>query len=403
MKRKPPFALPSLKFEALLLLLYYYCYTLLTLTQVRGIHASGSGSSIELERSSLDKNAASPNQEYESKANHDQIVYGVPQTIVERYEPRISRVLKRTHRYMQKRKGNANNNNEPCQNQHTLCSYWAALDKCNDSFLTLDACRPACMACLETDRCNVFASTDTLVSNSTARKFLARETPSIIEQLYDSFPSDSIEILSEDPLVYQIDNFISFSECKRIIDWAANEQNGDSTAEFFEPSKETFQRNGTRNSDTAWCIHPSCQQVTYNFTRRLEDWWGIPSSHYEHLQILRYRPGQYYRRHHDGQRVPYAGRRLFTAYLYLQEPLEGGETEFPELSIKVKPRAGRLVVWPNYRLTQDSDVASRDILSIVIEEKTDHEAKTVLKGIKYGMNVWVHEQDFKGPWELKCF
>ncbi len=52
--------------------------------------------------------------------------------------------------------------------------------------------------------------------------------------------------------------------------------------------------------------------------------WGEP------LHILRYRPGQQYRPHHDAHAfAPVAQRRLATALLYLNDAYEGGEPIFP--------------------------------------------------------------------------
>lgn len=70
--------------------------------------------------------------------------------------------------------------------------------------------------------------------------------------------------------------------------------------------------------------------------------WGEP------LHILRYAPGQQYRPHHDAH--PYAEverRRVATALLYLNDAYEGGETNFPELGIKVRGGLGDLLIFHN--------------------------------------------------------
>lgn len=64
----------------------------------------------------------------------------------------------------------------------------------------------------------------------------------------------------------------------------------------------------------------------------------------EPAQILKYSPGQHYDAHIDsGTNVP----RVISALLYLNDVEEGGETEFVKFDINIKPRAGRLVIFPS--------------------------------------------------------
>ena len=74
---------------------------------------------------------------------------------------------------------------------------------------------------------------------------------------------------------------------------------------------------------------------------------SCPMKNTEHLQVLKYEPGQFYRSHHD-QNSPYdspAGPRIFTFFLYLSDVTEGGETYFPKLGLTVTPKSGSALVW----------------------------------------------------------
>ena len=53
--------------------------------------------------------------------------------------------------------------------------------------------------------------------------------------------------------------------------------------------------------------------------------------------MLKYDPGQFYKAHHDQNTHPdsLSGVRLFTFFIYLHEPVSGGETRFPKLGITV--------------------------------------------------------------------
>jgi prolyl 4-hydroxylase len=76
--------------------------------------------------------------------------------------------------------------------------------------------------------------------------------------------------------------------------------------------------------------------------------------------------------HHERDRQQ--GPRILTAYLYLNEVEEGGETNFPELNVTVAPKRGRVAIWPSVFSEFPSDKDGR----------TEHQALPVIKGEKYG-------------------
>lgn len=72
--------------------------------------------------------------------------------------------------------------------------------------------------------------------------------------------------------------------------------------------------------------------------------YDVPFYATEPAQILKYAPGEFYDPHCDaGPNVP----RVVSALLYLNDVEDGGETEFVNFDIKVKPKAGRLVIFPS--------------------------------------------------------
>ena len=76
------------------------------------------------------------------------------------------------------------------------------------------------------------------------------------------------------------------------------------------------------------------------------------------------------------------------------QPTGGGETEFTHIhpTIKVKPKLGRMILWPSQR---DSD-------SLVPDERTTHQACNVTEGIKQAANLWVHLYDYQTPSTIGC-
>ena len=63
--------------------------------------------------------------------------------------------------------------------------------------------------------------------------------------------------------------------------------------------------------------------------------------------VQRTRPGEGYHQWHFEDGLPgYMHRRKLVWMLYLNDVEEGGETEFLHFSKRVKPKAGRIVIWP---------------------------------------------------------
>lgn len=84
--------------------------------------------------------------------------------------------------------------------------------------------------------------------------------------------------------------------------------------------------------------------------------YGVRFPYAEPCTILRYRAGQFYRRHIDNlllasrmqevqQGIP---TRDISVVGYLNDGFTGGETYFDRQAIKVKPEAGAVLVFPSY-------------------------------------------------------
>lgn len=104
--------------------------------------------------------------------------------------------------------------------------------------------------------------------------------------------------------------------------------------------------------------------------------------------MLQYELGQAYNAHHDMSPLDSGlacGPRVLTFFLYLSDVEEGGETAFPSLGIAVKPAKGKALLWPS---TLNDDPSMQDI-------RTIHEARPVVKGVKYAANAWLHLYDYR--------
>jgi prolyl 4-hydroxylase len=104
--------------------------------------------------------------------------------------------------------------------------------------------------------------------------------------------------------------------------------------------------------------------------------WGEP------LTILRYRPGQQYRPHHDaGGLEKGTGMRHWTALIWLNDTFGGGETHFPDLNISVRGGVGDLLVFRN-----------------VVDGRPDprmlHAGLPVTSGEKWMASRWIRGEDY---------
>lgn len=112
----------------------------------------------------------------------------------------------------------------------------------------------------------------------------------------------------------------------------------------------------------------------------------LPPENSEPCQLLRYRGDQKFDPHADAfarnagglEALARGGQRLFTTLCYLNDVEEGGETEFPYLKLKVKPKVGRVLIFGNTRLgTADG------------HPHANHAGRTVEGGgEKYVLSIW---------------
>ena len=101
--------------------------------------------------------------------------------------------------------------------------------------------------------------------------------------------------------------------------------------------------------------------------------WGEP------LTILRYRPGQQYRPHHDAGAQ---AARHWTALIWLNEDYEGGETDFPDVGLRVKGGVGDLLLFHN--VTADGAPDPRMM----------HSGLPVTSGVKWLASRWIRGRDY---------
>ena len=155
-----------------------------------------------------------------------------------------------------------------------------------------------------------------------------------------------------------------------------------------------------RTSHNAWCQHAGCYQhpTHVKIISRIMNIVGLHENYAEHMQLLKYGPGEFYKMHHDWipeQVNALCGPRVFTFFLYLSDVEEGGGTRFPYLNTTVKPTKGSAVWWAHGFNDNPFDK----------DDRTHHEAMPVIEGVKFAANYWIHGSggtDFKTSMALGC-
>jgi len=216
----------------------------------------------------------------------------------------------------------------------------------------------------------------------------------------------TLKVMSCAPRAFEIQNFLSDAEVDHILDLAnASDMKLSTTATADEVSQAEKKKSSTRTSFNTW-VSRETDQVIDSIYRRAADILlideakiryrnkseypdlGSKKSIGESLQLVHYDYAQEYTAHHDfgysdaGEKRQPA--RFATLLLYLNEGMEGGETEFPRWvngktsdGLRVTPQRRKAVLF--YNQLPDGNM----------DELSHHAALPLKKGEKFLINLWV--------------
>lgn len=194
-----------------------------------------------------------------------------------------------------------------------------------------------------------------------------------------------LKVINEYPYIAVMDDFLSEEECLHIID----SSKGRLVRSTVDGPVE--QVDMSRTSSQAWLNYED-DPVIKIIGERVSNLVEMPLSHAEAVQVVYYKKGEHYVAHHDaynvdsieGQRATKGwGQRYKTALLYLNNVEAGGETEFPQLDITIKPKRGSIVIFQNVDPEDDSVPLYSSL----------HAALPVMSGFKWACNIWFHKRD----------
>ncbi|MEE9432757.1 MAG: 2OG-Fe(II) oxygenase [Sphingorhabdus sp.] len=125
--------------------------------------------------------------------------------------------------------------------------------------------------------------------------------------------------------------------------------------------------------------------------KRMSDVLGIHNNFAETMQGQRYEVGQEFKAHHDFfhpsqdywiDEGPSGGQRSWTAMIFLNQPKEGGETEFSKIGIGVRPMPGMMLIWNNVHIDG------------TLNYDTLHTGTPVVKGTKHIITKWYRQHNW---------
>jgi prolyl 4-hydroxylase len=155
---------------------------------------------------------------------------------------------------------------------------------------------------------------------------------------------------------------------------------------MYNPSTVTGHKHNPdiRISETAWVDDP---RVMKKLLERIGIHPHKTIGHCEKLQVVRYKPGGFYKPHNDTIRDPSkgdryfkkGGHRVYTLLIALTDKTEydGGETVFPKANTSYKLNKGDALLFRN--------IDKHGTLINV------HGGHPVRSGTKIIMNLWIHE------------
>jgi prolyl 4-hydroxylase len=198
---------------------------------------------------------------------------------------------------------------------------------------------------------------------------------------------DLPRMISIEPRIALIDNFLSWEECEHFKQTALASLQKSTVVDNDSGESVEYEH----RTSFGMFFERAQDDVIHRVENRIADLIGMPLPNQEPFQILRYGPGQEYRPHYDyfdpalkGSQVHLerGGQRVATLIMYLNDVDQGGDTSFPELGIRTIPRTGRALLFYSLGLNGEPDPL------------TLHGGDAVVKGEKWIATCWIRQREF---------
>lgn len=193
----------------------------------------------------------------------------------------------------------------------------------------------------------------------------------------------SIEQISENPQVFIISNFLNEEECDYVISYAKPEM---SRSTVFDEKTNQRKIDRSRTSTSMRCSDQHGDKIIQQIEKRISEITSLTESQGENIQVAHYQIGAQYYPHYDyfkNTTSQEGGQRIATFLVYLNTPIEGGETRFPRAKISISPIKGNALFFYNV----DTDG--------FVNPLTLHGGNPVIDGEKWIMTRWFREKNLR--------
>lgn len=205
-----------------------------------------------------------------------------------------------------------------------------------------------------------------------------------------------MEILSTDPLILTIDNFLTDNECDHIIKISNNNLSKAKTCYYNDEDKKRLNdENFKGRTNTHHWIKYKKDKIVDNLFNKASKLLQTRNELFEALQVVHYNEKELFDYHYDAwnknkkeQYDKYCserGNRIYTLLIYLNDVKKGGHTGFnlTKNEIQIKPKKGKALLFKN--LNEDGS----------LNTKSKHSGLPVLEGEKWACNLWLREKPLK--------
>jgi prolyl 4-hydroxylase len=185
--------------------------------------------------------------------------------------------------------------------------------------------------------------------------------------------------------LFVVRDFLDAAECQGLIDLIdANRFPSGVLADEPDPTYRTSESCNLERTDP----------LVASIEQKISQLMGIQPELGESVQGQRYAVGQQFKPHHDffytdqkyyRKESRTGGQRTWTTMIFLNVPEAGGQTDFPEIDLKITPRTGNLLAWNNM---DEMGEPNRFTL---------HQGMPVIAGVKYIITKWYRERPWFAP------
>ena len=179
-----------------------------------------------------------------------------------------------------------------------------------------------------------------------------------------------VKYLCKDPLILELDNFLSTNECDELIKLSKKHLE-DSSINFAQKDKDYRRSNS---------INIKNDKLENKIRDKLNEIQETDCLVCSEVQITKYRIGGFYKDHFDAfldQQEFGEKQRHITSIIYLNDSFDGGETTFSRLNLSIPPKMGKLVIFKNC-IGQTNYIHPNSL----------HSSEKVTRGEKYIATLW---------------